>query len=161
MQSFLDGAEENVTTFERRANAMLDGFKDEIFSRLDFIAAVTSKCLLVSVEGNNPCPRRIGVEQEDVPLRTTTPSRSQVLRSRFSHFRRAVMDPFRLKKRQPKAQQTTTSKRYRVRFLCAYDGSEADCGPDGFGYIVENEKDWQRWLRKCLPIVQVSLGRRP
>ena len=120
--------------------------KQEIFSKLDFIAAVTSKCLLVSVEGGNPCPRLIRVE-EDV-THTSTPSR-------FSHYRRKVMDRIRRKRHTPKATQSKP-KRYRVRFLCAHDLSAADCGSDGQGYIIESEEDWQRWLRKCLPLVQVS-----
>lgn len=66
------------------------------------------------------------------------------------------MDPFIRKRGKSKAKQSN-QKRYRIRFLCAHDMSAADCGPDGQGYIVEPEKEWQQWLRKCLPLIQVRL----
>jgi len=133
-----------MVNFERKADTMLGEMRQEVFSRLDFIAAVTSKCLLVSVEGSNPCPRLIRVD-EDVTW-TGTPAK-------LSHYGRKAMDSLRRKLGKPKAQQ---SKCYRVRFLCAHDLSAAVCGPDGEGYIVKSEENWQRWLRKCLPLVQVN-----
>lgn len=145
----MHGAEERMRNFELQADSKLGEMEQEMFSKLDFVAAVTSKCLLVSVKWENPCPRLIRVE-EDV-VHASTPSR-------FSHYRRKTMDRFRRKLRKPKAPQSKP-KRYRVRFLCAHDLSAANCGPDGQGYIVESEEDWQRWLRKCLPLVQVSSGK--
>lgn len=146
VRGYLHGAEKRMEDFERTVDTMLDEMKQEIFSKLDFIAAVASKCLLVSIKGDNPCPRLISVE-EDVTHTSTL--------SKFSHFRRKAMDPLRRALGKTKTQQSKP-KRYRVRFLCAYDMSAAECGPDGQGYIVESEKDWQRWLQKCLPLVQVS-----
>lgn len=137
-----------MESFEQKARSTLVEMKEEIFSKLDFIAAVTSKCLLVSVEGENPCPRLISVEEE-------APHTSTV--SKFSHYRRKAMDPFRRKLGKPSSQKSNP-KQYRIRFLCAYDMSAADCGPDGQGYVLESEKEWQRWLQKCLPLVQVSSG---
>ena len=139
-----------MEAFERKAETMLGEMRHECFSRLDFIAAVTSKCLLVSVEGKNPCPRLIRVDEDA----TRTPTSS-----RFSHYRRKAMDSLRRKLGKPKDKKSKP-KRYRVRFLCAHDMSAAVCGPDGQGYIVDSEDDWQRWLRKCLPLIQVSDGKR-
>lgn len=143
MRSFELNADANANAVHTELGKM----RQEVFSKLDFIAAVTSKCLLVSVEGEVPCPRFIRVEEDASQAPT---------RSRFSHFRRAMMDPF-LRKRGKSKGKEPTPKCYRVCFLCAHDMSAADCGPDGQGYIVESEKKWQQWLRKCLPLVQVRL----
>ncbi|CAN0201907.1 unnamed protein product [Scytosiphon promiscuus] len=148
LRDHLHGAEERMRTFELKADEMLGEMRHTIFPKLDFIAAVTSRCLLVAVREGNPCPRLVRVE-EDV---THTPTRS-----RFSHFRRKAMDPFRRKRRKSSIAEQSGPKRYRVRFLCAYDMSAADCGPDGQGYVVETQEDWQRWIQKCLPLVQVAL----
>lgn len=144
-----------MRSVERRAHANakavkteIGKMKQEVFSKLDFTAAVTSKCLSVAMAGQAPCPRLIRVEEDKSQAPTRTPQAPTG--SRFSHFRRAKMDPFLRKLGKSK------TKRYRVRFLCAYDTSAADCGPDGQGYIVESKK-WQQWLRKCLPLVQVRL----
>lgn len=141
MLSFELKADANAKTLTEFGN-----MKQEIFSKLDFIAAVTSKCLLVSVEGQIPCPRFIEVEEDASQAPT---------QSRFSHFRRAKMDNFLRILGKSKAKQSKP-KRFRVRFLCAHDMSAADCGPDGQGYIVESEEKWKLWLRKCLPLIQVS-----
>lgn len=136
--------------FELKADANANALRQdlqEVFSRLDFIAAVTSKCLVVSVEGQTPCPRLIEVEEDASQAPT---------QSRFSHFRRAKMDPF-LRRPGRSTAKKSKPKRFRVRFLCAHDMSAADCGPDGQGYVVESEKEWQQWLRKGLPLIQVSL----
>jgi len=151
IRDHLYGAEERMRTFELKAETALGDVKQEIFTRLDFIAALTSKCLLVSVQGDNPCPRLIRVD-EDV-THSSAPSR-------LSHYRRKAMEPFRRMIGTPKARPSKPT-RYRVRFLCAHDMSAGDCGPDGQGYILESEKDWQRWLRKCLPLVQVRRRRTP
>ncbi|CAN0447565.1 unnamed protein product, partial [Ascophyllum nodosum] len=50
----------------------------------------------------------------------------------------------------------TSPNRVRLRFLCAHDYTPVACGADGNGYVVE-QKDWQRWLQKCLPVIQLSL----
>lgn len=134
---------------DANANAIITELGDigqEVFSKLDFISAVTSKCLLVSVEEQKPCPRLILVEEELSQPRG---------HCRLSHFRRTMMGHFLRKLRKSNAHQPKR-KRYRVRFLCAHDMSAADCGPDGRGYVLESEKEWQQWLRKCLPLIQVS-----
>ena len=148
LRDHVDLAEKRMRQFELRADTMLGEMK-EIFSRLDFIAAVTSRCLLVSVEGDNPCPRLIRVDEDLTSTRTP---------SKLSHYRRKTMDSLRRKLGKPKA-HIAKPRRYRVRFLCAHDMSAGVCGPDGEGYIVKSEENWQRWLRKCLPLVQVSGGK--
>lgn len=142
--------------FEQRAHANANALnteigqmRQEVFSKLDFVAAVTSKCLSVAVEGQAPCPRLIQVFEEDTSQAPTRAPQTPT-GPKFSHLRRTMMAPFLRKWGKSK------TKRYRVRFLCAYDTSAADCGPDGQGYIVES-KIWQQWLRKCLPLVQVRL----
>ena len=80
-----------MRNFELQADSKLGEMEQEIFSKLDFVAAVTSKCLLVSVKWENPCPRLVRVE-EDV-VHASTPSR-------FSHYRRNTMDRFRRKTAQ-------------------------------------------------------------
>lgn len=155
MRDHLHAAQERMRRFELQADANanalhteLGEMRQKVFSRLDFIAAVTTKCLLVSVEDQRRCPRLIAVEEET--------SQAPLHRNRFSHFCRVMMDPFIRKRGKSKAKQSK-QKRYRVRFLCAHDMSAADCGPDEQGYIVESEKEWQQWLRKCLPLIQVRL----
>lgn len=110
-------------------------------SKIDGIAAVTSKCLLVSGRQETPCPRLIMVTPE---------SSLESAPSGFSHFRRETMGKLFPNMGTPKPQC------YRVHFLCPYDLSAATCGDDGRGYKV-NVKDWQIWLHKCLPLVQVSI----
>lgn len=148
LRDHVDLAEKRMINFERQADTMLGEMRQGIFSRLDFIAAVTSKCLLVSVEGSNPCPRLIRVDEG--VIRVGTPAK-------LSHYRRKAMDSLRRKLGKPKTQES--KHYYRVRFLCAHDMSAAVCGPHGEGYIVDSGENWQRWLRKCLPLVQVSVDR--
>eukprot|EP00752_Nemacystus_decipiens_P001293 g1285.t2 len=133
--------QEGQTAMETLLNTQLMGLGREMSPKLSNIAAVANKCLLSLAEKDTPCPRLIIVSED--------PSAGST-RSRFSHFRREAMDKLFHRKGQPKASC------YRVRFLCAQDLSAASCGEDGQGYKVEI-KDWQKWLRKCLPLVQVSL----
>ena len=121
MRSFKLQADANANALHTELGEM----RDEFFSRLDFIAAVMTEYLLVSVRDQCPCPCLIWVVEEDI-------SHAPVHRNRFSHFRRAMMDPFIRKRGKSKAKQSK-QKRYRIRFLCAHDLSAADCGPDGQG----------------------------
>jgi len=107
------------------------------------IAAVVNKLLLVSVEGRDPCPRLIEVDKGIMPTSTS---------SRRCSCCRTVMEFLRCTAVKPKVQKPC----YRVRFLCAHDKSPAVCGPDGQGYIVESEEEWQLWMRKLVPLIKVS-----
>ena len=109
-----------------------------IEQKIDFTAALAGKCLLLSSEDDCPCPRLIWIE-EDEPS-TTQPQPVQ----RFAHFRRM---------RWLKRGKHSATK-FRVRFLCAHDCTLVACGADENGYVLE-QNDWQRWLQKCLPVLQV------
>jgi len=61
-----------METQEQKADKRLGELKQGVFFRLNFISAVTSKCLLVAVDGDNPCPRLISVEEK---VTHATPSR--------------------------------------------------------------------------------------
>lgn len=113
-------------------------------SKLDAMGAVVGKCLLVSAAQAETCPRLVWIE-EDNPH-----AASSVSPSRFSHFRRMAWDKVRRK-----TKEALGRTRFRVRFLCAHDLSLAECGHDGRGYVVDM-KDWQRWLQRCLPLLQVQ-----
>lgn len=131
------GQEEMANSF----NHQIQQLGQDISRKLDCIAAVTSKCLLVSVENDIPCPRLIMVSEDVSP--GSAPSS-------LSHFRREMVD--KLLPRVGPAPQC-----YRIRFLCAYDLTAATCGEDGLGYKVEIQ-GWQKWLKACLPVFKVSFN---
>lgn len=136
---------ENLTKLDRlttSVEAVGDGTA-AVDSKLDAIAALVGKCLLVSAAQIETCPRLVWIE-EDNPTEASSPPPS-----RFSHFRRKAWDKIRRKRKQAFA-----GTRFRIRFLCAHDLSLAKCGHDGRGYLVEM-KEWQRWLQRCLPVLQV------
>lgn len=127
-------------TLDGSLKASITGLGQELSPSLKGIAAVVNKCL-VSLSGEEtPCPRLIMVTEDPSP---GSP------RSRFAHFRGDILRKLLGKKGE------TKRKCYRVRFLCAHDLSAANCGDDGQGYKVEI-KDWQKWLQRFLPLIQVS-----
>lgn len=134
------GQEEMANSF----NHQIQQLGQDISRKLDCIAAVTSKCLLVSVEKDIPCPRLIMVSEDVSP--GSAPSS-------LSHFRREMVN--KLLRREGPAPRC-----YRIRFLCAYNLTAATCGEDGLGYKVEIQ-GWQKWLKACLPVFKVSFNIRP
>ncbi|CAM9310751.1 unnamed protein product [Laminaria digitata] len=135
------GQEEIANSF----NHQIQQLRQDTSRKLDCIAAITSKCLLVSVEKDIPCPRLI-IVSEDVDV---SPGSEP---SRLSHFRRDMVDKLlrRDEEKRPAPQC------YRIRFLCAYDLTTANCGEDGHGYKVDLQGR-QKWLKACLPVIKVSL----
>ncbi|CAM9117018.1 unnamed protein product [Ectocarpus sp. 4 AP-2014] len=148
LQFLIEGLKDHMNMkfeeLERKSETIAEGIRKRL-DELDPIAAVASKCLLVSIRGEVPCPRLVVVEPDLSPAPPLAASRS-----RFSHFRREMMDALlRTMGQSPRVC-------LRIRFLCAHDLSAAICGEDGRGYKLEF-KQWQQWLRKCLPLFQVSL----
>lgn len=133
------GQEEMATSF----NHQIQKLGQDISRKLDCIAAVTSKCLLVSVEKDMPCPRLIMVSEDVSPGSAL---------SHLSHFRRDMLDKLLRREGEGPAPQC-----YRFRFLCAFDLTAATCGTDGLGYKVEIQ-GWQEWLKACLPVIKVSFN---
>ena len=130
------GQEEIANSF----NHQIQQLGQDISGKLDCIAAVTSKCLLVSVEKDIPCPRLIMVSEDVSPGSASS----------LSRFRRDMMDKLLRRDGDGAARQC-----YRIRFLCAYDLTAATCGEDGLGYKIEIH-GWQKWLKACLPVIKVS-----
>ncbi len=128
----------------RKGRQDMASLRGDVALKLDCIAAVTSECLLMSVEKDIPCPRLMMVS-EDVSRNDVSPESDE---SRLSHFRREMMDKMFLGK-------GPAPQHYRIRFLCAYDLSAATCGEDGLGYKVEIG-GWKGWLQKFMPVIQVS-----
>ena len=138
VHSFADGVKAHLHAELGVFEGRLESSLERIERKIDFAAALAGKCLLLSSKDGCPCPRLIWTEV-DTP--STAPPQSG---QRFGHFRRKRW----LKRRK------ISSTRFRVRFLCAHDYSLVACGADGNGYVLE-QKDWQRWLQKCLPVLQV------
>lgn len=129
------GQQEMATSF----NHQIQQLGQDMSRKLDCIAAVTSKCLLVSVEKDIPCPRLIMVLEDVSPGSAL---------SRLPHFRRDMVDKLLRRDGEGPAPQC-----YRIRFWCAYDLTPATCGKDGLGYKVEIQ-GWQEWLKACLPAIK-------
>lgn len=134
-----DSLNTRIGELSHALSSTIDGISS-LTSKIDGIAAITSMCLMVSGNEDNPCPRLIMVVPNPSPRSTP---------SRFSHFRRETMGKLFRRKGKPHPQC------YRVRFLCPYDLTSATCGEDGQGYRVDI-KDWQQWLQRFLPLIQVS-----
>lgn len=140
----LDNSMLEILTKFDALRASVDDGAATVNSKLDAMGAVAGKCLLLSAAQAEACPRLVWIE-EDNRNAVSCPAPS-----RFSHFRRKAWD-----KILRKDKQAFMRTRFRVRFLCAHDLSLAECGHDGKGYLVEM-KDWQRWLQRCLPVLQVQ-----
>ena len=126
------------------------GRLEGIERKIDFAAALAGQCLLLSSKDGCPCPRLIWTE-EDIPS-TAQPQSGR----RFAHLRGVRWLKRRKTSSTRSKRRKTSSPRFRVRFLCAHDFSLVACGADGNGYVLE-QKDWQRWLQKCLPVLQVRM----
>ena len=142
----------SVTTLSADLRRYLDNRFDRLDATIRRVAGVTSQVLpglYLASKRDNEYPRLLILKRD---IQTSSPA------SRYG----AVQQDSRREEAKGMQRETWNgwiqsckeNTTFRVVFLCEHDMTEVKCGPGGLGHLI---RDLPKWLKDCMPLLQVRL----